>query len=341
MEKQPLLSVIVPVYNTGKLLPRCMESLQKQTYGNLEIILIDDGSKDEISAAMCDCYAAGAENVKVLHKRNAGLGFARNSGLDMATGEYVAFLDSDDYIHETMYARLMEQTENGELDAVFCDFSIVRRNGAIEPVDSGLSAGQYAGADLLLAILGAKPEAKRDFDFDMSVWKGVYARKLIEDHHIRFVSERQMLCEDLFFQIDFLQKAEKVGYIDQKLHYYCENNGSLTHRYIENRLDKEKNMFREVCRKAEGLLTGAEILRWHRLFLGRMRSTVGQYVHYKQDMGLPERLKSIRGIAGDELVRTVIEAYPIHKNPIKLRIFNLCLKWKWALGMYVLILLNR
>ena len=340
MEKQPLLSVIVPVYNTSKLLPRCMESLRKQTYGNLEIILIDDGSTDE-SPAMCDTYAAQAENVKVLHKKNAGLGFARNSGLDMATGAYIAFLDSDDYIEETMYERLMAQTETAELDAVFCDFSIARRNGAIEPVDSGLKAGRYSGQALLLAILGAAPDTGRDFDFDMSVWKGVYARKLIEDHSIRFVSERRMLCEDLFFQIDFLQRAQQVGYIDEKLHFYCENNGSLTHRYIEDRLNKEKNMFREVCRLAGNVLDGENMLRWHRLFLGRIRSTIGQYVHYKQDMRFAARIKAIRQIAGDELVRTVIENYPIHKNPIKLRIFNLLLKWKWALGMYVLILLNR
>ena len=340
MEQHPLLSIVIPVYNTGKLLPRCIESLKSQNYPNLELILVDDGSTDD-SGAFCDRLADEWPQIRVCHKQNGGLGFARNSGLDIATGEYVAFLDSDDYVDPDMYRHLMEAAAQYHADAVFCDFSIVRRNGTIEPMGSALKSGCYHGEDILLAMLGAMPEAPLDFEMDMSVWKAVYSRKLIEKHSIRFVSERVMLCEDLFFHLDFLLQAETVVYTDRKLHFYCENNGSLTHRYIANRLEREILMFREVCQRAQVLLKGDALLRWHRLFLGRIRSTIGQQVHYKNDGNFFARLRAIGMVADHPVVREIIKTYPIGRNPIKLRIFNTLLKCRFCAGMYLLIMLNR
>jgi len=340
MQGQPLLSVVVPVYNAGKFLPRCLDSLMKQTYQNLEIILIDDGSTDD-SPKICDMYAQESENIRVLHKENGGAGYARNSGLDMANGEYIAFLDADDYIDETMYARLMSEVEKEKPDAVFCDFSVVRANGSIEAVESDVPAGRLSGKELLLSMLGATPEAARDSAFDVSLWKSVYSRRLIEEFGIRFSSERNVLSEDLFFHIDFLPHARSIIYIKDKLHYYCEVDGSLTHRYMDGRLDQEKNLFQTVCRRTADILQGDEMLRWERMFLGRVRSTIGQYVYYANGYSFSERIGAIRKIANDELVCSVICSYPINRNPLKLRIFNTFLKWRFCTGMYLLLVLNR
>lgn len=100
-----LISVIVPVYNVSRYIDRCMTSLLKQTYENIEIILVDDGSPDDCGFK-CDQYARTDSRVYVIHKKNAGLGMARNSGLDIAKGKYVAFIDSDDYVDEQMFERL-------------------------------------------------------------------------------------------------------------------------------------------------------------------------------------------------------------------------------------------
>lgn len=105
MNQQPKVSVVVPIYNTEPYLERCMQSLLSQTLKDIEIILVDDGSPD-CSPKMCDEYAQKDSRIKVIHKRNAGLGYARNSGLEIATGEYVAFIDSDDYIAPNMYEKL-------------------------------------------------------------------------------------------------------------------------------------------------------------------------------------------------------------------------------------------
>lgn len=103
---QPLISIIIPVYNVGKYLDLCANSVIKQTYSNLEIILIDDGSSDS-SGILCDELAIKDRRIKVTHKKNGGLSFARNCGMEIATGEYIAFVDSDDWIAPDMYEYCM------------------------------------------------------------------------------------------------------------------------------------------------------------------------------------------------------------------------------------------
>ena len=106
MEKNPLISVIVPIYDVESYLPKCVESVLRQTYTNLEIILVDDGSPDN-SGKICDDFAARDPRVRVIHKENGGLSSARNAGLDAAHGEYITFLDSDDWIAEDAYEHLL------------------------------------------------------------------------------------------------------------------------------------------------------------------------------------------------------------------------------------------
>ena len=106
----PLISVIIPVYNVQDYLARCLDSILAQTYQNLEIILVNDGSKDN-SGAICDEYAARDDRVQVIHKENGGLSTARNAGLDLAAGEYLSFIDSDDWIASDAYEHLMNLVE--------------------------------------------------------------------------------------------------------------------------------------------------------------------------------------------------------------------------------------
>lgn len=125
---KPKVNIIVPVYNVEKYLVRCMESLLNQTLKEIEIILVDDGSPDNCPQ-MCDEYARRDSRVKVIHKSNAGLGYARNSGLDVAVGEYIAFVDSDDYVDTSMYATLWNEARASNADVVFCNFKVEQRNG--------------------------------------------------------------------------------------------------------------------------------------------------------------------------------------------------------------------
>ena len=109
---KPSLSIVVPVYNTEKYLKQCVDSLTSQTLNEIEIILVDDGSTDG-SGAICDEYAAKDSRIKVIHKENGGLGFARNSGLEMAQGEFVGFVDSDDWVDLDFFEKLLGKTRKG------------------------------------------------------------------------------------------------------------------------------------------------------------------------------------------------------------------------------------
>ena len=126
--KNILISIIVPIFNVEKYLDRCMDSLLNQTLKDIEIIMVDDGSPDNCPK-MCEEYAKKDNRVKVVHKKNGGLGYARNSGLDVAMGEYVAFVDSDDYVDSSMYETLWNEACASSADAVFCGFKTEQRNG--------------------------------------------------------------------------------------------------------------------------------------------------------------------------------------------------------------------
>ena len=126
------VSVIIPVYNVEKYIRKCIESVCGQTYRNLEIILIDDGSPDK-SGEICDEYAAADSRIKVIHLENGGVSRARNIGLDMATGKYIGFVDSDDYIRPGMYETLVDNMEKENVDTVICGFISVTEEGDVLP----------------------------------------------------------------------------------------------------------------------------------------------------------------------------------------------------------------
>lgn len=227
----PKVSIIVPIYNVEKYLPKCMETLLNQTLSDIEIILVDDGSPDG-SPAMCDEYAKKDSRIKVIHKQNAGLGFARNSGLEVATGEFVAFVDSDDYVDVTMYEKLYAKAYERQADVVFCGLKRVWEDGRTEPksdvTEETLCVGENV-KELALDFIAPAPGIAQERLYEMSVWHSIYKRELIEKNNIRFNSEREIVSEDLPFQVDFFSSAKKVCFIPDVLYCYrMDNGGSLT-----------------------------------------------------------------------------------------------------------------
>lgn len=126
-----IISVIVPIYKVSDYLPKCIDSIIKQTYSDLEIILVDDGSPDDCPK-ICDKYAEEDNRIKVIHKPNGGLSDARNAGLDIATGEYIGFIDSDDYIDEHMYEDMLSAIEKDDADLCICGYDRVDDDGKIK-----------------------------------------------------------------------------------------------------------------------------------------------------------------------------------------------------------------
>jgi glycosyltransferase involved in cell wall biosynthesis len=127
---KPIISIIVPIYNVEKYLDRCITSLRNQTLKNIEIILVDDGSPDNCPN-LCDKYAQQDYRIKVIHQKNKGLGLARNAGIDIAQGKYIAFVDSDDYVSTKMYEQLYNESLKQDFDIIYCGVNSQKSNGKI------------------------------------------------------------------------------------------------------------------------------------------------------------------------------------------------------------------
>jgi glycosyltransferase involved in cell wall biosynthesis len=212
-----------------KYLNRCIDSILCQTYTNLEIILVDDGATDS-SGKICDEYKAKDDRIKVIHKLNGGLSSARNAGLDMAKGDYIGFVDSDDYIASDMYELLVNELNGSEKDIANVMHVRAYESGKNEPScvphvkNETFSSKEYL--EELLLHLG-----------DVSVWSKLFPKKLIAD--LRFV--QGVLNEDLLFMIELIKKIENIRFIGKVGYYYFVREDSITSRYSKAFVDMQKN----------------------------------------------------------------------------------------------------
>jgi glycosyltransferase involved in cell wall biosynthesis len=313
------VSIIVPIYNVEKYLDRCMQSLLNQTLKEIEIILVDDGSPDSCPA-MCDEYAKRDIRIKVIHKLNGGLGFARNSGLEIATGEFVAFVDSDDYVDLDMYETLYVQAKQLDLDTLFCGFNNVDSIDTIHPVAEVESLKvfntQKEIQEFLLDMIGTEPSYPVDRKYQMSVWHGIYSRNCIDNNGIRFCSEKEFISEDIIFHIDYLQKANKIGIIPDSMYYYCDNvdSSSLSSTYRMDRFERYIILYKEICSR---LSLPETPNRAKRLLIGYTRSLIFQLSHYK--ITFKEKVKIVSSICCDTIWDDIAYNYknlPIYQKLI-------------------------
>ncbi|WP_299122883.1 glycosyltransferase [uncultured Winogradskyella sp.] len=202
------ISVIIPVYKVESYLHRCVDSIINQTYRNLEIILVDDGSPDN-SGKICDGYAAKDDRVVVIHKKNEGSSNARNAGLDIATGDFISFVDSDDYINELMLERMLNKLLEFNLDVV----EIIPKSIN----NTSVSDDNFEIQDKVSAIKRVIQNTA------FSVWCRLYRRSLVND--LRFIPK--IIHQDVFYTIDVLNRIDQIGFLNSKLYNYNTDNESI------------------------------------------------------------------------------------------------------------------
>ena len=324
------ISIIVPVYNVEQYLDRCMQSLLNQTLDGIEIIMVDDESPDHCPQ-LCEAYKAQYPNVKVVHKKNGGLGFARNSGLEIAEGEYVAFIDSDDFVDTDMFQHLYEYGKENDCDAVFCGYNIYRDAEHIRRVQENADYVLCRGDEVrhvLLDMVGPTPDYRSDARLLMSVWRAVYSRKVIEENKLRFVSERIYIAEDIMWHLDFLPCCRCVGLIPQTHYYYCMNGTSLTRTYRADRFKKElflyhaqENKLREV-----GFSEHEFRIRLNRQLLMKVRVCISQQVAFINQLGYLKVRNNIRDIIMEPEVQTIMKTYPYKLLPLRHKLFFFLVK---------------
>ena len=245
---KPLISVIVPVYNAENYLHRCMESLLNQTYKNTEILLVNDGSKDN-SLVLCKEYEQKYSNVRALDKENGGAASARNKGIDEAMGEYLSFIDADDYVHEYFLEKLYMLCQKYDSDIAMCDF--VWTDGDVCDFQASLSVENTKNNTPLEMMYRCCNDDKIR---ETVIWNKLYKKALFDD--MRY--PERMTYEDLAMTHKILYKANSVAECKDKMYaYYMSSNSVTRTRYntlnfdSENRAQDERLVFFENIGKKD------------------------------------------------------------------------------------------
>lgn len=308
----PRISVIVPAYNAEKTLGQCVESILGQSFVNFELIIVDDGSKDR-TAAICDDYAARDPRVKVVHKRNGGVGAARNSGLDIAGGEFIAFVDSDDTVKDVYLADLYDHIDD-DVDLVISNASVFKY-------------GRW---------IGEKYEAVsvRDDDFDeifaknilhTSPWSKLYRASVIAEHNIRFPDDMP-IGEDAVFLLTCMAYSGAVCVTDNADYLYNSADGQLTKKLYG--FNKEKQISSKID-EAVDLVAGRKNVRTSRAVsrLDRIKSLyrerVLDSVYMRENFSRKTRMEAIRSIKTDNL-----RVFPLGSCGIRAWLLSHLLKYR-------------
>ncbi len=216
MKEEKKISIIIPIYNVEKYLPACVESILQQTYKNLEVILVDDGSPDRCPV-ICDELAQKDDRIRVIHQKNKGLSGARNTGIDNAQGDYLIFVDSDDTVEQTLVEELYTYAEKWNCAIVACGRNYIFEDGQIVCKIAHDESKVYGFEE-------AMQEMNSFRLFDMSAWAKIYRKELFED--IRFPEGK--LSEDYYIMYKLFDKAQTIGYVAKPLYNYLQRQSSIS-----------------------------------------------------------------------------------------------------------------
>jgi glycosyltransferase involved in cell wall biosynthesis len=226
----PTISIIVPIYNVEQYLHKCIDSILSQTFKDFELILVDDGSPDNCGE-ICDEYAAKDKRVKVIHKANGGLSDARNAGLNIVKGDYIGFVDSDDWIESNMYEVLLKLCINNKADVSTCLVNFQNNRNEIEVNKSNVSIFDSKTAIYLLY------EGKLN---GFSTWNKLYKKEIFND--LKFPKGR--IYEDAAIMYRVFDVANYIAYINYPLYNYNYREGSITKsNFSEKRFDVVHNYY--------------------------------------------------------------------------------------------------
>lgn len=344
---QPKVSIIVPVYNAEKYIERCVNSLRNQTLEDIEIILVDDSSTDS-SLDLCNKMAEEDLRIKVIHKVNEGAGYARNSALQSATGEYIGFADSDDYVEKDMFRTLLEKAEKYNSDLVMSGVLFVDGNMFSE--EGGCVRKTYFEEDthfeteeslkeLRMGIVGAKPEDADDSKYGMSIWKNLFKSEIIKENNIKFQSEREMLSEDALFMIDYISHIKKATGIKEAFYNYCRNEDSISKSYKKDRFEKSLVFVAEVEKRFVDIEPEVYRIYINRFWQAMCRVLCSQEIMYAGDNKVKYSVlrKRLKAVCTNSLSIRALKMYPIGTLPVKQRLFAYCMKYRMYFMLKLLV----
>ena len=269
-QEKALISIIIPVYKVEKYLEKCIQSVINQTYENLQIILVDDGSPDNCGK-ICDEYAKKDHRIEVIHKSNGGLSDARNKGLEIAKGEYIGFVDSDDYIESDMYEVLYNLLKQYNVDVSICNFYTVSQGKiAIKNADNGIK--EYNRIEILKEIL-------LDNDIQSYAWNKLYKRELFGE--IKYPVGKKY--EDIGTTFYLLEKCNKVVVTGKPEYYYINRQDSIVNNVTETKITDYIELIMQRYDYIEENIK--ELSNYNKNYLKRILKTAEQDIKSLKEVG--------------------------------------------------------
>lgn len=339
----PKVSVIIPVYNTGKYLSQCVKSVIQQTYKNLQIILVDDGSTDGTSV-MCDKIKDYDSRIEVIHKNNEGLGLTRNKGLEYAVGEYVTFLDSDDWYELNHIENLVTVALEKSSDLVIgsrtryseCPKEVYKK---IELPIYGYYENDKIKDVVLPEIVAPSPTSHLDLGIPMSVCFNLYRTDLIRVNNLCFVSERYCVSEDFFFNYSYIKKCSKIMIVKEYGYIYRNTPMSISHSFSSEQIDRVYNFYNEIQKLVFSEQITSDLKeRVYRCSLSKVRSLLHRLV--TSSISTKQQVSYIRQIICSHQVKDMIDNFDYNKYRFSLKVFTICMKYKFTLLVYMLLKLK-
>lgn len=319
-----MISVIVPIYNVEKYLRQCLDSIRNQTYRDLEVILVDDCSPDG-SAAICREYVDADPRFQIVRTpANSGLSAARNAGIEVATGDWIAYIDSDDDIDLDYFERLLKRAEATGADVVRCTFDRFSSSGPLPtPVyfsDDMEIDDPQALQRLALRLLAAPTPGSgdRDIVIGCSVWMTLYHRRFTHELGMRFPHDRTFTSEDVIFNFGVWRAARKLAIMKRPMYHYRENDSSLTRALKPDCIERVVRF----CRYGEKMVKEAgysneDLLYVKGYAIEIFRAYLKQMV--LSDMPRRELYRWLKEQAENPYIKEIYEQYPWRELPLKYR----------------------
>lgn len=318
------ISVIVPVYKAEQYLTRCIESILHQTYGNIELILIDDGSPD-LSLEICYKYAEGDSRVIVVHQENQGVAVARNTGLDRATGDYVTFVDSDDYIDKEMYESMLNIAEKYDTDVVMCD-CVKEFETHNEVYSHDIRSGFYNREQLeteYFPHLLVMPNV----EYPATISNCLCIFKKDKYCNLNIMYEKGIrYSEDWLFGAMLMHRAESFYYMKNEnfYHYNCMNMNSATKQIVPDKWNDYKLLYRRISEEFRAATINNIDEQIDKVLLFLVYNSVGELINCSK-IDTKRSVEKINCILNDDDVKKMFD---------NLKIINLPISWKLKLMTY-------
>lgn len=339
---KPKVSIIVPIYNVDKYLSRCLDSILNQSLKEIEIIAVNDGSTDKSYEILLD-YQKSDPRLKVINKKNGGVSAARNTGLEQVSGEYIGFVDPDDWIDSYMYEELYKTAQVEEVDVVMCSY--IREFGSHSKKKQFHMPEQvkFTGFEVhekvvrkLIGPLGEEIGNPELLDAWGTVWSKLYKASLIRENHIKFTDLHEIgTNEDSLFNIEALYKAQSFVYVNKHFyHYWRDNSDSVTSFHKPNLVDQWNNLYNRITNFIEenNLNCQYKDALSNRICLNILGLGLNVLLSPTQ------KIKKLKVILYQERIIESLNRVDFSKLPFVWKMFFLCAKVKFTHGYFWLLL---